>query len=537
MSKDIEKIINQLTEQGYLDAQSAFNHQYLAMLQKGEFSSAVEIIEQDLSIEPNKAEHRLWWVHCQLHLSRVPITALTVVLDEIKDSLRENTKLQSIAAATFLKAASTLYSKTHLRLTIPMMELCWSFLSGNKNQPESIIQVIRDFFINTLKEEIQRATIRKENAKYIDKLSAKLKELQTKNKKSFNEKNNSFPKTEAVVNKTDFISSKTILAHSIDLEKKNGITDKSLESNSMASSSQLLDQSELDSAIIDTGEFSVKKKQKKRLDFAPILIVMILLIGSYSTYKIIKNGILPDSNEEMKLAMSIYISEKDIPLSFGGIPSTLKLSPRVNSSLDDLNKRLLSIPSNKSSKNEKITEIDTTALDIKNASSIKPPIKTTDELESIEQLPQARNDIDENKVPYIDPNKLAQTQVEEVESSPQKTAVSSQSEQQQSSENKNSKIKKTAKEIENIVSKIENKTKDNLIPSDRINQFSKPRRYRTITETEVFSAPSLMADSLAHLEANTPIEVTARMGKWLELRSTTERVGYIYSEDAKQENK
>jgi len=70
-----------------------------------------------------------------------------------------------------------------------------------------------------------------------------------------------------------------------------------------------------------------------------------------------------------------------------------------------------------------------------------------------------------------------------------------------------------------------------------VEQMKTPQLYRVIAPTAVFSAPSVIAQSVARLEPNAKIQVVAKLGKWLELRSSGGRRGYIYAQDAELERK
>jgi hypothetical protein len=65
-----------------------------------------------------------------------------------------------------------------------------------------------------------------------------------------------------------------------------------------------------------------------------------------------------------------------------------------------------------------------------------------------------------------------------------------------------------------------------------VQQLPTPKVYRVIAPTSVFSAPSVVAQSVARLERDAKVQVVAKLGKWLELRSTGGRRGYIYAQDA-----
>jgi hypothetical protein len=62
--------------------------------------------------------------------------------------------------------------------------------------------------------------------------------------------------------------------------------------------------------------------------------------------------------------------------------------------------------------------------------------------------------------------------------------------------------------------------------------FDRPVLYRTITSTNVLSAPSVLATAVARLESEATVQVTSRMGHWLEIESSGGRRGYIYAQNA-----
>lgn len=67
-----------------------------------------------------------------------------------------------------------------------------------------------------------------------------------------------------------------------------------------------------------------------------------------------------------------------------------------------------------------------------------------------------------------------------------------------------------------------------------VERFDPPLKYKTITSTEVLSAPSLLSNSLARLKTDTHVLVIRRMGLWLEIQSTQGSIGYIYAQDASE---
>jgi hypothetical protein len=70
-----------------------------------------------------------------------------------------------------------------------------------------------------------------------------------------------------------------------------------------------------------------------------------------------------------------------------------------------------------------------------------------------------------------------------------------------------------------------------------VERFNQPLIFKTIASTNVLSAPSVLGTAIARLDTNATIQVTSRMGQWLQVRSTGGRTGYIYAQDAVEAGK
>ncbi len=177
----------------------------------------------------------------------------------------------------------------------------------------------------------------------------------------------------------------------------------------------------------------------------------------------------------------------------------------MSSRLENISREPVSETSPKSAEEG---EVDQEAVDLSNSEKLLPP---DDELVSMSNLPPAENAIAKNNIPDMAPGRFSTTKVEDVGNSPRKTTANTP--------------KKNAGRSNETLSSAQ-------AGAEKNQSFDPPRLYRTITPTEVLAAPSLLAKSLARLEANTPVHVTKSMGHWLELRSTGGRTGFIYAQDA-----
>ncbi len=73
------------------------------------------------------------------------------------------------------------------------------------------------------------------------------------------------------------------------------------------------------------------------------------------------------------------------------------------------------------------------------------------------------------------------------------------------------------------------------LKSYEVEKFDPPELYKTITGTNVLSAPSLMSPSIGRLNVGATVRVTSIMGQWTEIRSEAGRLGYIFLKDLKKE--
>ncbi len=67
-----------------------------------------------------------------------------------------------------------------------------------------------------------------------------------------------------------------------------------------------------------------------------------------------------------------------------------------------------------------------------------------------------------------------------------------------------------------------------------VRQFNPAQEYKVIIDTDVYTAPSLMADAVVRLRQGARVSVVSKLGNWLEIRSAEGNKGYIYSQDAQR---
>lgn len=219
------------------------------------------------------------------------------------------------------------------------------------------------------------------------------------------------------------------------------------------------------------------------------------------------------------------------------MPSIRGRASELDRTLDNVGLRLqrLALASDSrqdSAAAQKEAPIDHDALDPKHAESLREQMAPeNDELVSISRIPRAENAIPENSVPQLDPNDLPSMPVESIGSSGKKAPIPTAA---MDGLRVDSAGRVYGAPKASDPAGAQGRALDGSpLRSYEVEQFDPPLVYKTIARTRVASAPSLLSETLAELNADTPVHVTARMGRWLELRSTGGKVGYIYSQDAR----
>ena len=516
----------------------------------GDFDSALLAVEESLSQTPDCPAARLWWVRCQLELGRVPITALTSPLEELLPQLRELSVLSMLSAYTYLRAALGLLERSQSRLAVSILERALEFCQSCDCLSQQQIDEISKFYAATLEEEINRAQQRRENKKYIGGLQEKLESTKGKKAKRFS----LLPENGSAVEsrkRRESPSAKSIIAAAMQ-PPVDGSTAKKETVEAPAVDAQMKEPafvmalSGAESSEIPAPAAAPSSSRPFPFGLILILIFGISIVGS-SVYllRLYRDRV----NTAQRLAMEIRLPAPRL-LELPSITSAAGLGAgqTINTTLDAVGKRLQQLAFSKGKdapaakpgeEPAKEAEIDQQALNSEQARKLPEPkaaeLKTEeDELESISRVPAAQNAIPESKIAKPDSQKFSKTPVEDVGTSPRKAPVPSDV-----AANNNLKVTPEGRvwgppqPVDSAPAKPGSRSLDGSpVQSYEVQQYNPPLRYRTLAPTEVLSAPSLLAKSLAHLETQTPIDVTARMGQWLELRSAQGRVGYIYSQDA-----
>jgi hypothetical protein len=514
---------------------------------KGDFQEALTSVEARLNELPDCPGTKLWWVRCQLELSRLPITALTAPLEEIYPRLKEAEALYVLSCYTFLKTAVGLLERNQSRLAVSMLERAVEF-AGLSEQVSYEEQLKLDqFYLGCLDEEIKRAQQRRENKKYIDGLQEK-RNVQSKKKPVAKPKKD---KAAATKNngkaRKDILNAKAIVTEAIRPSEPAFVTAARDEGISAFSETA----KHPESLFSDEAEAARQADRRKAspvllMILGTVMLVCLVLIGALS-YGMLHIGGKQDITQ--RLAMEIRLVP-NLAMAFPALDNSAigaAGSQAINATLDQVGKRLqqLAVSKSKEETEQKnpdeaessAKEEDQSALNSAKAKAVaKNTAPEEDELVSLSNLPPAKNAIPANRVPKPDAGKFANTKVEQVGTSPRKAAVPQEGMDKGIQVGTDGRVYGQPKTADPAAENSGAKTLDgSQLRSYEVRQFNPPLRFRTITATEVLSAPSLLANSLAHLEAQTPVDVTAHMGQWLELRSSRGHVGYIYAQDAEED--
>ena len=486
----------------------------------GNHEAALGDIETELLASPEDPLLRLWWTQCQLELGRLPITALTAPLEEIAKSVQPKPELHALCTGTLVKAAVGVIKKNQFRLGVGLLERALELAQGSLMVSATNIQEIRKTYRTIITEEIKRAPARKEPKSYLDLLEKKLAAIET------NIEDNappSIPPVEHPVRKPV----------------------KRLDAKSM-----LVEAAAARSGVPEDADFSEPRRRPATLLYVCAAIAT-LLIAAVSVYQfapqsiagLIKRSPLgAESGAQTAVAMT-FPQERKL-----AAPALDNRETADGQSLDSVGKRLaqLSITTAKENTEARSAksmaedpEIDHGALNSDRAKKLPKNTPSDDEVVSLTNLPEAENAIKEKKPPMYDPGKLGRTEVQPVGTSDRKSPIPRESLGGMTVDS-NGRVYGPPKSSTGSGSPGAGSTGSGPrraldggpLQTYEVEQFNPPLLYRTITSTEVLSAPSLVSSALARLENDTPVHVSAKLGQWLELRSTGGKVGYIYAQDA-----
>lgn len=437
-------------------------------LSKKNYSEALKKIDAFLIDHPDDLNARLWWVQCQAESGSVPPTALSAPLEEILPKLKEENRLFEGSVAAFLRISLQLLEKKQTKLAALLLERAYDFAKKGRSLPVESREQIRETLLTTLKQERERAELKREAKPYISSIDSRIAEYSKHETES--------PKAESV---------------------------PQVKRNSRLSSASVLE-----AALTERDQISDVPAAKVEERHTGAAILISLLGGLMIILGLLFSKVLTpqESNLEERLAINLMPS---------GFPSLVLPSVEFSESggsLDSVSKRLERMRKDKEqAATQNLTWNGPTPTAAPTA--LPPPPVIT-------RAPITREE--RQKIPEMNPERLATAVVQSLGRTVDQGPIAG-----------------------NIV-----RGPDGRIygppPSDpsarsldglqlqpvEVDQLGEPKMYKIIASTAVFSAPSVVAQAVAKLEVGAKVQVVAKMGKWLELRSSGGRRGYIYAQDA-----
>ena len=414
---------------------------------------------------------KLWWIRCQLNLKLLPASTLVSPLEQTYDKTTEEEK--NLSASTYLATCKSLINRKQSRLSVLTSKKAFELL-----KEQETAEVYKD----CLKNEIKDAREKKQKTSYISELETELEKLE---KSSYaNHSTNEYTLGKEV--------------------KKDSLDQQSNEQ-------RLVSIKEDETTSLETTPLKTKASKKvasKRsfpLGYILAGLLFILLGLSYNFIFTKEENLLARIDYNIKVPQPLAPNIKIDSKALSSQTEIEETNLSSNSSLKDVEKRITSLNTNEQTVREVIeetveevtTDQDNTEKSTLNSNNINSNIDSTEDYsEEIDLEP-----IPKEKIPDISPRKTNRPEL--IEQSPRRVAPS---------------LPKASKGI---------KTYD-------VEEFDPALKYRTITSTEVLSAPSLLSNSLARLNSDTHILVVKKIGLWLEIRSTQGNIGYIYAQDASE---
>lgn len=454
-------------------------------------------------------EMRLWWIRCQLELQRVPLTVLTSPMEEIVPTLKEQHSLYELGAITFSAVAHQLAVRNQHRLAIVVLERACQFglasAAFTPQEKQVLEQALRETLMQEMRAVEAKAEVRSgrkeaQQREYLVLLEKKLEGLSSALKTSGEQSSGKPP--------------------------KKSFTAKSILEYEPASSAVVQNSTAAKAESIATQPPLLPPVAVVRRGRSPIvwisMVLCLLALVLWGGWNHFFSG----------LSQAELLSRMMFPSELVAGPAFLLPAPRPPQYA-----RLGVIDSGASPLRDIGTRLE--GLSAKDPDSDRAIDRATDrardgqELEQTDQSLQisaatggvageGRNDqeqidrshveqdiqqANQDKIPSLNTQKLGSTTVQAVDDTLLRSPVG--------------RYDPPLRE-----------GRGEPLQAYEVERFDPPARFRIIASTDVLSDPSFLAKSLARLERDATISVVARMGQWLELRSTGGRTGFIYAQDA-----
>ena len=514
----LQEVISELS---YLERTSSDNSPWGVLGRDGRYPEALEAIETQAGLNPVSPSSRLWWVLCQLKLGRVPVTALSAPLEEIFPTLTESPSEHALGCLAFLELASSLFERKHPRLAVMMMQRAAELGQVAKSIPARLVHGMNTGLVQSIEAELLRAREKREDKNYIKELETRLEKARAV--LTDIEKPPSPVHEVKPLKKRKFFTSKAII------ERANAEQDTKTTSAAQVTILPL-EQARFEQPGLPSPDSEPVLRRPTRLGSRVSrgpAILLLSLVGLLTGALLLLWQLLrmEPGTEELKNRLAIAVrmplnNELVLPETAGGGERAVAASA---TNLSAVNQRLKNLDLDR--RDAPGAGVEQPAAQNSGQAAKGKPVEE-DEIEALPEDPKPQKDA---RLPSVSSPKNPPAKVEQIDDSPRKTPLDGL-------ENSQTQDNTAQVRTEDPYAGSGQRALDGTpLRSYEVERFDPPIRFRTLTPTEVFSAPSLLASSLAHLEPNTPVHVVSRMGQWLELRSRGGKRGFIYAQDAVEE--
>lgn len=513
------------------------------------FDDAIRSIEEFLTANGADPKIRLWWVRCQLEIGKLPLSALCAPLDELYEKVVADPAIVPLAAGVYTRAAAGLAEKNQLRLAVSTMERAADLAAKSQHVQSGDLRSLREQFKILISEERTRAETRRENRAYIKTLDDRLARVQAALAAS------AAAPTEAP-KRSKPSARKMLSAKSIVLEANSEPAAEAPPGGGAATDAPEPQFPARPAAVpILAAERRIPRFSKRTVRSA---IFLAIVLSALIFLPRLWSAAFPTATAQSVAQISSAPVLAFVP-NQAALPSVdLSRIAAVNddtgsgSNLEAVHNRIKNLeiaqhgpaatPAAETNQTENKAqadpEVDQAALHWKGAATPPTPAQTGFEPEpgiaGIDDNRPKDQLVDRSKVPVLDPNQITVTSTDSIGTGRGVTAVPGII---RSSDGRIYGPPMEAAQItkDTIQREINGSGRGldgNPVHPVEVQQFVRPVSYRTIAPTKVLSAPSIVSSQVERLPVESKVEVTARMGQWLEIRSIGGRVGYIYAQDA-----
>ncbi len=466
------------------------------------YPAALAKIDAHMIEHPEDLSARLWWIQCQSEAGTVPATALSAPLEEILPRLRDANELYEGAVAGFLRVACRLIEKKQTKLAVVLLDRAYEFARKGRSLPMEAREHIRLSLLSTLKLEQERAELKHESKSYIESIKkkhAEISELKEERSKEEPAPSDAVPSDGPQFPKK---GSRRLSAASV--------LEAALEERDLP-----------EPAVAPAFSGSSGMPRTDRHTGAAILISLcgglMIVLGILFERLFVSTPDALDSRLAVNLLPTGFPQLVLPPLEFS--------VTSAEASLATATKKLEKIRSDDGKPPEPLAW---SGGQTGNQSATQNATQTGNQNDTVTAIPappvpteRPLSADERRKLPEMNTDTLARAAVQSLGESPERNPVGSVVRGPDGRVYGPPPTDPSARALDG----------SQLQPVE-VDQLPTPKHYRVIVTTAVFSAPSVIAQAVARLEKNAKIQVVARMGKWLELRSAGGRRGYIYAQDA-----